>query len=246
MTDVISRNGNNGNTESPINIGDDGTVTIGARSLIYVGETTETVDSVSYTVKNYADVYVEDPYFYTYFKLYYLNNKLRRLHVYYHGFECERDYKYTEFVEHNCIPINYYGDLCKKYSYYENGKIESIYREYVENGKIGWDEVKFYLNGNCMYEKNFTVEHEHTYQSETFYFANGKIKHNLNIDDNNLSDFTEYYESGYCRYYYGGGYLYTYEDGKVKKTSSNENDYSSKTAYTPEQALAKLEELKSQ
>ena len=37
-------------------------------SLVYVGESTETVDGVSYTVKSYADVKFSEPYFYTYYK----------------------------------------------------------------------------------------------------------------------------------------------------------------------------------
>lgn len=237
---------NGGNTESPINIGDDGTVTIGARSLVYIKETTETVDSVNYTVKNYADVYVEDPYFYTYYKLYYLNNKLRRLHVYYHGFECERDYKYTEFVEHICSVEELREEVCAKYSYYENGKIESYYREYYDKDQLIWREGKYDLEGNYIYEKYYELDGGRIHLGETFYFTNGKEKLEIRFEDNILEDLTAHYESGYCRYYYNrqAGYLYFYEDGKVKYGSTNESDFSTKTTCTEAEALELIESIK--
>lgn len=237
---------NGGNTESPINIGDDGTVTIGARSLEFISETTETVDSVTYKVKNYADVYVVDPYFYTYYKLYYSNDKLRRLHVYYHDFTCKRDYKYTEFVEHECNQKDYY-DKCQKYSYHENGRLESYYRECVEDGYLWWDEERYNSDGNLISERSFKHDEEHpetTYNKEKVYYTNGNKKLSIEYKNNSLDYFASYYETGFCEKFYCEGYLYTYEDGKTKKASTNESDFSTKTTCTEDEALALIETIK--
>ena len=244
---------NGGNTESPINIGDDGTVTIGARSLVYIKETSETVDSVSYKVKNYADVYVDDPYFYTYYKLYYLDDNLRRLHVYYHGFMCERDYKYTDFIDHVCSDRIYGGSdyLHQKYTYYENGKKESYYYDYVEMGVLCWKEEKFDLNGTLIAKKSFDYDADKenpqvTYYNESIYYPNGKEKLSFDKKNDSLQRFTSYYESGFCKKYYSSrdGYLYSYEDGKVKYGSTNESDCTTKTACTEVEALELIETIK--
>ena len=91
-------------------------------SLVFVGETTEIIDSITYNVKSYADVYASEPYFYTYYKYYYLNGKLRRVYVFYHSIGSDLDYKYTEFVEHTCGNSTGTAQI---YTYYENGKLES-------------------------------------------------------------------------------------------------------------------------
>ncbi|MBO4630098.1 MAG: hypothetical protein J5687_09130 [Treponema sp.] len=221
----------------PITIGDDGTVIIGARSLVSLGEGTEEIDSVSYTVKKYADVYVESPYFYTYYKLYYLNNKLRRVYSYHHGFQCDMDYTYTEFVEHLCG----YGREDEKepiheiYTYFENGKKESYYYDFYEDGKLYGEERKYDLNGheigskyydkdgvpretkkeydsngNLISEKyyvNNVLENEYSYEYE--YYTNGSRKTYKRYENGILKSETEYYESGKQKIsrYYQNGYL---------------------------------------
>ena len=158
-TSSESGGGNPGSTgtdngDVPVAIGDDGTVSVGARNLVSLGEGTEVLDSVSYTVKKYADVYVESPYFYTYYKLYYSNNILRRIYIYYHDFGCEMDYKYTEFVEHECGGIR--STIHHIYTYYENGKLETVYTDGKDqNGLQTATERKYDLNRRLINLKNY-------------------------------------------------------------------------------------------
>ena len=64
--------------------------------------------------------------------------------------------------------------------------------------------------------------------------------------DTTIDSFDYHYISGYTQYYYtDSGYFYTYEDGKTTSTPTSTSYYSSKTAYTVEQANSKLTELKS-
>ncbi len=241
-------NGNGGAPESPVNIGDDGTVTIGARSLVYIKETTETVDSVSYTVKNYADVYVEDPYFYTYYKLYYLNNKLRRLHIYNHSFGAERDYKYTEFVEHQCFNNYTLSQYLKKYySYYENGKIESYLYVYYgdeeekeEKEGIKGHEYKYDIGGKIISEKYINYTTGESDETVTEYNSDGKIISRKYYDNSELSSESkyEYFENGNKKLekYYRNNVLineYEYfESGERKYYKRYENNIlTSETEY---------------
>ena len=53
-----------------------------------------------------------------------------------------------------------------------------------------------------------------------------------------------YYESGYLKYYYSNGYYYEYADNTTRSASTDSSVYTSRTAYTNDQALAKLNELK--
>ena len=77
---VLAQDGNDGqdvqsgtsNTNSNTSIKD----------TVYIGESTETIEGITYTVQSYADVYAANPYFYTYYKNYYLNDKLRRIYCF--------------------------------------------------------------------------------------------------------------------------------------------------------------------
>ena len=51
--------------------GTDGTDAGQDNPMKFLGETTETVEGVEYTVKSYAYVYANIPYYYTYYKNYY-------------------------------------------------------------------------------------------------------------------------------------------------------------------------------
>lgn len=221
QTDTTTETGTDNDT-IPITIGDDGTVIIGARSLVSLGETTEELDSVSYTVKKYADVYVESPYFYTYYKLYYLNNKLRRIYSYHHGFQCDMDYTYTEFVEHLCTKEidNDKVKIHEIFTYYENGKLESYFNDWYEDWglygrELTYDSIgreigsKTYINnvvstetrkeydtnGNLISVKNYN-DNVLTSERRYEYYTNGSKKSEKFYRDGNLQDESEYYESG--------------------------------------------------
>ena len=221
QTDTTTETGTDNDT-IPITIGDDGTVIIGARSLVSLGETTEELDSVSYTVKKYADVYVESPYFYTYYKLYYLNNKLRRIYSYHHGFKCEMDYTYTEFVEHLCTKEidNDKVKIHEIFTYYENGKLESYFNDWYEDWglygrELTYDSIgreigsktyennvvtretkkEYDSNGNLISEKEYVNNVLH-YENKNEYYTNGSKKSEKFYRDGNLQGESEYYESG--------------------------------------------------
>ncbi len=210
-----------GSGQSPISIGGDGTVTIISRNLVSLGETSETIGSVSYTVKKYADVYVESPYFYTYYKLYYSNNKLRRVFTYYHDLQCEMDYKYDEFVDHVCKKRRYadrqiYHEIS---TYYENGKLESYYCDFLDGNLYG-NEYGYDINGRELYNKSYTnnvvssetrreydsngrLTSQKTYQNEVLtsetrytYYDNGNTRTSKSYSNNIITGETEYYESG--------------------------------------------------
>ena len=188
-----------GSGQSPISIGGDGTVTILSRNLVSLGETTETLNSVSYTVKKYADVYVESPYFYTYYKLYYSNNKLRRVFTYYHDLQCEMDYKYDEFVDHVCKKRRYYSADRKINhgisTYYENGKLESYYCDYLNSDGLIGDEYGYDINGRELYSKSYT---NNVLLSETRkeYDSNGRLTSEKTYRNEVLTNEDEYYTNG--------------------------------------------------
>lgn len=93
---------------------------LNASNLVFISQGNETVDSVEYLVKKYAEVFLDDPYFYDYYKVYYLNDKVRRIYSCQHGIGSQRDYKYSDFNEAECRK----GHSVSEYYYYENGKKE--------------------------------------------------------------------------------------------------------------------------
>ena len=205
-----------------------------ARTLISLGETTEEIDSVTYTVKKYAEVYVEDPYFYTYYKIYYSNEKLRRVYKYYHNFSCDMDYKYEDFEEHVCGALD--GRRIHEINtYYENGKIESHYEDKYDNGDLwGWETV-YDSDGKRIVSKNLLNDFVY---SETEYFSNGNEKANIDFYEGKVQSFKIYYQSGNLHYRYDGTKLYTYDDG--------ETGLKSEESLSQENAEAKYKELKNQ
>lgn len=93
---------------------------LNASNLVFISQGNETVDSTEYLVKKYAEVFLDDPYFYIYYKVYYLNDKVRRIYSCPHGIGSQRDYKYSDFNEAECRK----GHSVSEYYYYENGKKE--------------------------------------------------------------------------------------------------------------------------
>ena len=189
-------------------------------SIIYMGETTEIIDTISYAVKSYADVYAVEPYFYNYYKYYYLDGKLRRIKVFYHSVGSDLDYKYTEFVEHLC-GSNYTQSY--DYIYYENGKLQSYtqnsnsnginykYEYYYDsdgnksiqknyqNGNLYY-EIQFYTNGKTKTQKNYKVDVYPSYMyCKNTYYENGKEEYEINYSSDGAEtskNYYTYYESG--------------------------------------------------
>ena len=217
--------GGSGGTQSGggVNVDDDGIVTINSKNLKYIGEGTETVDTVEYKVKKYADLLLDDnPYFYTYYKFYYLDGKLRRLYVFKHGVDSDMDHKYTDFEEHFCASGS--GGSRTVYTYYENGKKESIT------------------------SATMTIFSRDLYEALQKFYTNGNLKLDVKKTGGKISTFTFYYSSGYIKYYYSydkydGGKFNTFADNKNKEEGWDESLASSHETLTPAQAEAKLAEL---
>lgn len=193
-------------------------------SLVFVNESTETIDGVTYTVKSYADVYAAEPYFYTYYKYYYLNEKLRRSYVFYHGMGSNLDYKYTEFIEHKCGNSS---GLAQVYTYYENGILESSIQNIDSNGTKQKLLYQYDSYGNKLYYKVY--QNDNLYLDYEYY-SNGTTKseklYNVNISPTYLQTERTYYENGKEEYdirYSSDGeetskYYYTYYTNGNKKT----------------------------
>lgn len=211
---IMSQDGKDGQNNTGGNGGGSGSSeATNEGNLYYMGETTEVIDGVTYTVKSYAEVY-GNPYFYSYYKYFYLDNVLRIEKTFSHTLGCDLDYPYTEFVEHNCGPT-YTGSTY--YTYYESGQVESYIlciggRAYLSN--------YYYKNRSV----RLTVYYDHTTWVLKYFYS--------------------LYPSGYYQYYYSDGYLYTYEDQKTTELSTSSDVYSSKEAYTEEQAVELLNTLR--
>lgn len=184
---ILAQDGANGSSSSEGGSGNN-------NGLIFINETSETIDGVSYVVKAYADVYTPEPYFYTYYKFYYLNNKLRKTYVYYHSCgTVELDYKYDEFIEHTCGTNTSIGTIT---NYSEDGKIELQIQNMFSNG-IHIKYLTYFTNGiKTKYEY---FQDENLYMSTTYYNS-GKTKESINYN------ITTGYRTNYYSYYENGNY----------------------------------------
>lgn len=203
-----------------VTIGDDGTVTITSRNVIYLGEESETVDSTTYLVKKYAELTIEDcPYFYTYYKFYYLNNKLRRTYLFYHSMgQVELDYTYENFIPHAC-GNNQGSELITEY--YESGKISKTIQINTLTGTKYKYEYLFNENGIKI---SYTLYMNDVPTSKTTYYASGANESITQYQNGEISSITKYYENGKQKesYHYNYDvyppylrYKYTYyENGK--------------------------------
>ncbi len=257
------------------------------KDTVYIGESTETIEGITYTVQSYADVYAANPYFYSYYKNYYLNDKLRRIYCFNHNVGSALDYPYTEFQEHVCysnnssyviiynidgIPekaISYTnGILTGHTEYYESGKIKKTNAytngiinqstEYYESGyKKIWNaytngimtlSITYYDLPNSPTFIQITYNNEGKPTNERHLYVDGTEKLFSSFSNENITMIRYYYQSGYIKYYYTNNYFYTFDDNKTGKgnISLSEDVYSTKTAFTEEEALAKLEELRNE
>lgn len=227
---------------------------LNASNLVFISQGNETVDSTEYLVKKYAEVFLDDPYFYIYYKVYYLNDKVRRIYSCPHGIGSQRDYKYSDFNEAECRK----GHSVSEYYYYENGKKEKYTSVYYDvSGNITSQSTEmYYESGNKKTSEalvnNATVFHtyyDNPYDSTVVTWSSingggGILKLSGTIAGNQVSGFYYYYESGYLKYYYSNGYYYEYADNTTRSASTDSSVYTSRTAYTNDQALAKFNELK--
>lgn len=248
------------NPDNPTNPGNTptggGDVIPNASNLVFIGQGNETLDSVEYLVKKYADVFLDDPYFYTYYKVYYLNDKVRRVYFCEHGIGSQRDYKYSEFNETECRK----GHQIHNYYYYENGKKEKHeYSIYDIAGNItDQTAYAYYASGNqkkleSIRTTTTTIIIKTYYDSPSNpsvadnYGTNGGgglVKLVGSVSNQVVSNFIYYYPSGYLKYYYYNGNYYEYADNQTYTSSTSSSVYSSCTAFTNDQALAKINELK--
>ena len=219
---------------------------LNASNLVFISQGNETVDSTEYLVKKYAEVFLDDPYFYIYYKVYYLNDKVRRIYSCPHGIGSQRDYKYSDFNEAECRK----GHSVSEYYYYETGKLErnkSMTYNNIGVQATGMDYC-YYPSGNM---KSYEMFQFAPYSIYTFYDVEGTSPMGIggtklaavNISSSSLI-ISYYYESGYLKYYYSNGYYYEYADNTTRSASTDSSVYTSRTAYTNDQALAKLNELK--
>ena len=122
----------------------------------------------------------------------------------------------------------------KTYNSWINGILNDSYSYYDDTSTT----VKFYIDYN--YSTGLLSSEQYNYSDGTKQLY---ISYN---SDSTIKSFDYHYISGYTQYYYtDSGYLYSYDDGKTTSTSTSTSYYSSKTAYTAEQANSKLTELKS-
>lgn len=183
----------------------------GTSSVVFMGETTETISDVTYTVKSYADVNSSEACFYTYYKYYYLEGKLRRIYVFSHGVGSALDHPYTDFVEHLCGTNTSLNTI---YTYYENGNIESIISNYKYDSVTRKDIVSFSSDGKKTAEQQYQ---NGTVASETTYYTNGNTKsrkqYNTDASPSHLQSEDTYYESGNLKT--STGY---YSNGQIERT----------------------------
>lgn len=252
------------NPDNPTNPGNTptggGDVIPNASNLVFIGQGNETLDSVEYLVKKYADVFLDDPYFYTYYKVYYLNDKVRRIYSCQHGIGSQRDYKYSEFNETECRKDHNVED----FYYSENGKREKyIAINYDKAGNMFSQTTRtYYPSGNLKSSETLTnapqlpgaypqiivtcydqtVNENYLGYAPVGYITGVKLY--TAFQNQTLNYFLYFYESGYLKYYYSNDYYYEYADNTTRTASTDSSVYTTRTAYTNDQALAKFNELK--
>lgn len=155
---------------------------------VYLGETTEVINRVTYIVKTYADVYGGSDYFYTIYKYYYLNNKLKRTCIINHSAgQVDFDYKYFEYVEHTCGTSSSVTIINE---FYDNGKIQN-YSQTIPG--IGYIEKKYSEDGSIL---QFN-EIYNTFKSYKTYYNSGNeksYKYYLPLSDDNSFFYLAYEE----------------------------------------------------
>ena len=241
--DVSGTNENNSDKTDGQNIPD--VLTIQNNSIL-ISEGTESGDGVTYTVKSYATVYADCEYLYDYYRLYCLNNKVRKIVYVPHsmnivGYNVNFDFTYKE-IDKNERYLNY-TEQCFIWIYSESGKvieagtycagkITSV-TQYYESGKR---KSGTYFETSSIGEKTYHTDY---YNDD----ADNKMKarFDYSLTKGSVRSYTYYYPSGYCRCYYNGSYYYEYDDEVT--TSYGDSGYKSKIAYNDTEVLTKFEQL---
>jgi hypothetical protein len=218
--------------------------------FVFIEETTEKLDGKDYVVKAYADSYGA-PYLYDYYKYYYLDGKLKKIHVYYHN-RGQADYTYKEFKNY----IEKAQDFGKYeeqiFTFYDTGRLKEredwvlndpSYELGLEHTLTGYYDVE----GNPIRLIKFFYDNGY---NDNIYYKNGKngLSYYFEYDHGEETfDFNFYYESGFAFYVYNSsrGKLRTYEDGVYSRDDDigSEDDYTTEEAYTQEQAIALCNQL---
>ena len=142
--------------------------------------------------------------------------------------------------------MNYYkqGNLYYTYTYYDNEyNTNKTYEIFLETNHI---KTTYYENGKTEYKIQYNPDGTESSKQYYTYYENGEEKLYIRWNSEILYEYSFNYESGYNHYYYYNGYLYTYDDEKTKNHHTSSSYYSTKTAFTEEEALAKLEELRNE
>ena len=206
--------------------------------LVFCGETSETIDNETYTVKSYAQVF-GDTHFYNYYKYYYQNEKLVRTKYFEYDSHDNISMSYTDFDE-----AKYDGDYTEKV-YYPSGKLR-IYKwknngaDHSESG-----ETEYFENGKTKLSVNYDENGNETSKWEYEYYDNGNRKSEIRYEDGVIREKYEYYDNGnsksviiykkgvinYEVYYYQNGesmlYVYYELDGSL-----NNFYYNYESGYT--------------
>lgn len=209
--------------------------------FVFIEETTEKLDEKDYTVKAYADSY-GTPYLYDYYKYYYLEGKLKKIHVYYHN-KGQADYTYEEFKNY----IKTHSDFGiyeeKIYSYYDSGRLQEIENWYHEfqNDEFWHYSYKYYDTKENQKKCHIFYYPGNQAPDIHYYYKNGKV----GLYKGWGLQF--YYESGFIKYDYDCEYkrLRTYDDDvySPQKDIGSSEEYLTEEAYTEEQAEALCTQL---
>ena len=175
---IISQDGNYSSNES-----DTG-------RTVYLGETTEEIDGITYIVKKYADVYGGSDYYYTIYKNYYLNNKLKRTWMASHNAGCvDLDYTYHEYVEHLC---GVFSSVISITDFYDSGKIKNYYQQTQDNiQERKFSEDGFLLEFNVISNavKYYTTYYSSGYEKTYKYYLPTENDFYLYIDAEYFDEF---------------------------------------------------------
>ena len=175
---------------------------------IFIGENTETIDGIQYSVKSFADVYDGFPYRYVYYKCYYLNGIVRRVYTFHHTEGVCLDYPYTSFQEHMC------GSGCSFSiaTYSTDGIIQSFEIHNPTDKEV----FGYYANGKVSQKTTYSNNGVKTdFES---YFEDGGLKEKLVYLFGLAVGSTEYYSNGLVK-----KMSYLNEDGSLQ--SSEEYEY---------------------
>ncbi|MCH5149596.1 MAG: hypothetical protein J1G30_02915, partial [Spirochaetales bacterium] len=152
----------------------------------------------------------------------YSNGELYLSHTYYENGKLKTSDSYSN------------GELYLSHTYYDNGKTET--EKYYSDGELYLSRT-YYDNGNMKtldsYSNGELSSSEGRYSNNEYMY-----KISYNAKDNTISAFYYYYETSYLKYYYTSGYVYEYEDGVTKSSSTSASIYSSKTECSDEEAKA--------